>query len=298
MSINDKGEYKFIKNKSIDVTVDHRYINMEHEYKFRENYNVIIHDEASQKTEKDKKQIFKIPNKKNIFLGDLGYQLEPVIDYNALKVFHSKILKKDKAINEDFFDWCKESGFYEMTIKGFDNVVELTTDYRAKCDELKKVKKTLREFISNAKPRKADSQQRKKLFNQSIEFIKNKIQKITLDELKKIYKPTDMILTAKHSGVKKYNNMFSHYEKYLVTNTTKNYSNGEIIYKKIPQVKVMKYPDQEIDVTHAYTIHAIQGETLEPPNKLFIDINDIFSERHIYTAVSRARTLDQIYIIE
>lgn len=48
----------------------------------------------------------------------------------------------------------------------------------------------------------------------------------------------------------------------------------------------------------SYTIHLFQGETISPPAKLYIDIAHLFNSRQIYTAVSRARTFDQITIID
>ena len=294
MNQDEDGNYSFNLNPSIRVSVSHRYLNMDFEYKLTHNFNVILHDEASQMTEHTKRKIFNIPNKKNIFLGDLGYQLEPVIDFKELKKLHIKLTAKEK-IESGFIDWIKEDGHYEMNLKGFDKVTELYKDYRAKCDKLKEVKKVLRDFIKKAKYAKKEIKE--KLNIEAIEYVKKKIQNITINELETKYNPTDMILVSTHENVKKYNKLFSHYKKYLVKNKTKQYSNGEIIYNKPKGVQVAKYKDEDNDVTHAYTIHAIQGETLEIGNKLFIDPSNLFSYRHIYTAVSRARLLEQIFII-
>jgi hypothetical protein len=87
----------------IDVNVYHRFLYMDFEYNLQKRYNVILCDEASQLTEKQKKIIFNIPNKKVIFLGDIGYQLEPVIDYKELKKYHIK-----KKIQTDYLDWLKK----------------------------------------------------------------------------------------------------------------------------------------------------------------------------------------------
>jgi ATP-dependent exoDNAse (exonuclease V) alpha subunit len=49
--------------------------------------------------------------------------------------------------------------------------------------------------------------------------------------------------------------------------------------------------------TNAFTTHSVQGETFY--NKIFIDIEIIYSNnlRLLYTAISRAKKLDQIYIV-
>ena len=275
-------------NDRIDVNVYHRFLYMDFEYNLQKRYNVILCDEASQLTEKQKKIIFNIPNKKVIFLGDIGYQLEPVIDYKELKKYHIK-----KKIQTDYLDWLKTDGHFEMNLKGFDKVEELTTDYRASCDKLKDMKRKLRQFI--IKQKYAKKEIRNEITQQALEYVRSIIQKGDPEEL---YKRTDMILSSTHNKIKSYNQMFSHLEKYLVKSNSRLYKNGQIVYDKPQGVKIMKYKDTDIDVNHCYTIHAIQGETLGHNDKLFIDFDNMFSGvRMIYTAISRARRLDQIYLI-
>ncbi len=275
-------------NDRIDVNVYHRFLYMDFEYKLQNRYNVILCDEASQLTEKQKKIIFNIPNKKVIFLGDIGYQLEPVIDYKELKKDHIK-----KKIQTDYLDWLKIDGHYEMNLKGFDKVEELKTDYRATCDKLKDMKKKLREFIIKQKYAKKDI--KNEITQQALNYVRSIIQKGDPEEL---YKKTDMILSSTHNKIKYYNQMFSHLEKYLVKSNSRLYKNGQIVFEKPEGVKIMKYKETDIDVNHCYTIHAIQGETLGHNDKLFIDFDNMFSGvRMIYTAISRARRLDQIYLI-
>ena len=298
---NDNGEFSFPLNPNIKVTVEHRYLEMDYEYDLQSKFNVVLHDECSQKTEATKLKCFNAnPYAKHIFLGDLGYQLEPVIDYNGLKHSHIKEIKKaekeDKEIETDFITWINIMGHYEMKKIGFDNTLELTKDYRAVCPKLREVKKELRKFIDKGRYLKKDESL--KVRQQAIDYIKNIIPVISDEELKNKYNKYDMILASTHEHIKKYNKMFSHLEKYLVKNNTKEFSNGEIIYNKPDKnVLVMKYKDCKEDVTHCYTVHAIQGETLEKNRKLFINTDKMFSDRMLYTAVSRARTLDQIYLV-
>jgi ATP-dependent exoDNAse (exonuclease V) alpha subunit len=85
--------------------------------------------------------------------------------------------------------------------------------------------------------------------------------------------------------------MFEDVEKYLIKNNTKLFSNSEITYEKPPA-------GVKAEITHGFTIHAIQGETLGHNDRLYIDVRNMFSDRMIYTAVSRARRCEQVFLIE
>jgi hypothetical protein len=271
-------------NQDIDVSVYNRFLNLDHEYKLQSSYNVILCDEASQLTEYVKRKLCNIPNKKIIFLGDLGYQLEPVI------TDHELVLKyyKNNPKNLSYADWKIAEGHYEMKLDDLDNVKEYTTDYRATCPKLRSIKKELRRIIDFGRKEKFNSTQ------MSLSYIKKMIPE---RDVREHYLQKDMILTSTHESIKKYNEQFSYIPKYLVKANTKYFKNGQIVYTK-PNTKIATYKNSNTDTTHAFTIHAIQGETLGHDDKLYIDIENMFSERMIYTAVSRARRLDQIYLIK
>ena len=55
-------------------------------------------------------------------------------------------------------------------------------------------------------------------------------------------------------------------------------------------------PDTACEVRHAFTAHSIQGETAY--EKLFIESSRMFDARMFYTAISRAKKLSQIFIVE
>ena len=80
--------------------------------------------------------------------------------------------------------------------------------------------------------------------------------------------------------------MFSNIEKYLIKNNSKDYSNGDIVFSK----KNIKN-----ELRHVYKVHSIQGETAK--NKLFIDKEKFFTSQSFYTAISRAKNINQIYLI-
>ena len=98
-----------------------------------------------------------------------------------------------------------------------------------------------------------------------------------------------MILTRTNAVKEKYTELFNEYEKYIITNNTLNHSNGEIVYS-IPKETGITYKKR-----HAFTTHSIQGETAT--NNLYICINEMYNGKMIYTALSRARYYDQIYLL-
>lgn len=272
-------------NKTIDVNVKHRVLYMEFSDKLREKYNVFLWDEVSQYTEREKQMIFKIDGR-HIFMGDIGYQLEAVIDYKQLSKAYTKA-----GTTIDFYKWCNLEGYKETNKSGFDNYITLRKDYRAKdCQTLQDVKLELRKYIEKGKAKKT-REEKLDVRREAIEYIKTVIPTITPEDLRKTYKAHDMILCSKHTVKDEYNEMFKDVEKYLVKNNTKLYSNSEIIFDAPPA-------GVKAEITHGFTIHAIQGETLNDPNKLYIDLRNMFSDRMLYTAVSRARNIQQIYLIQ
>ena len=103
------------------------------------------------------------------------------------------------------------------------------------------------------------------------------------------YSVEDMILASTHKIKDKYTNRYKHLEKYSVLENTKDYSNGDIVIGSKPL-------GVKSELRHAFTVHACQGETAK--HKLFIDINKFRSLNMVYTALSRARTLDQIVFMK
>ncbi len=274
-------------NQNVKVMVKHRALYMEFSDKIQETYNTFLWDEASQYTQREKELIFKIDGK-HIVMGDVGFQLEPVV--NVIDV--CKKMRKDGEYDEGKKLWenLKAQGYCEMTKKGFSNYENLTIDRRAKASkELRDLKLKLRHFIVEGKRAlKHDKQAHRQ---DAIQYAKQKLKLISVEELQKQYKPTDLIIASKHDHNKEYNEMFKDQDKYLVRNNTKLFSNGEIVYTKPPK-------GVKADITHGYTIHAIQGESVALGNKLYIDVRNMFSDNMLYTAVSRGRHIDQIYIID
>jgi len=209
-----------------------------------------IIDEASMLTENEKNLLLKKIDGKIILCGDIGYQLPP-IDASA-----------------------------EMTEKGFDNVIELKKNYRFKCDKLKSVIDDVRNNIKN-----------------DTLICKKKFTRIKKEDVKDIYNKEDIILVSKgatsNKGKNNYNNYWNeilNIDKFKITNNTRDFKNGEIIYEK-PLGKGI-----EFEKRNGYTIHSVQGATHK--KKLFIDMRGINDKRMFYTAISRAQYLNQIFLVE
>ena len=151
------------------------------------------------------------------------------------------------------------------------------TNHRVTCDKLLFIINKIRNLIEAKYPS-----------TEIKEYIKLNFKHITETSLKSNYKPEDMILT--HTNIRKneLTNVFKHLDKYYVTENTPNYSNGDIIVGSKP-------PGCRSELRHAYTTHSIQGETAE--HNLYIDIKCIHFKKMLYTALSRARTWDQIHLI-
>ena len=96
-----------------------------------------------------------------------------------------------------------------------------------------------------------------------------------------------MILCSENKNKDEYTKMFSTIPKFMVKENTSKYNNNQIIFDDIPDIKK--------EHRHGFTIHSIQGETAK--NKLFIDLRKQKSLRMIYTAISRAQYISQIYLI-
>ena len=110
---------------------------------------------------------------------------------------------------------------------------------------------------------------------------------ITLDDLKQKYKVEDMILSGTNANKDFITQLFPDMKKYYITDNTRLHQNGEIVIGEKPQ-------DCKCEIRHCFTTHSIQGETAE--YNLYIDSSTMFDSRMFYTAISRARRLNQIYL--
>lgn len=172
-----------------------------------------------------------------------------------------------------------------MGKKGFDKVIHHKKDYRCKCPILKMLKDDLRDFIK----------QELTIYeiNDYVVSCFEKLGKvIKYDDLKELYAIEDMVLAGTNDLKDYYTSMFEgvfEEEKYYIKSNNRLHSNGEIIIGNKPN-------KTDCEVRHAFTTHSIQGETAT--HNLFIDSSKMFDTRMFYTAISRAKKIEQIYIIK
>lgn len=222
-------------------------------------YSVLIIDEISMLNNEEKNIIIERFDKhKIIFCGDVGYQLPPVAQGNE-RVEEFNLTEKYPNINGD---WKPIP------------VIHHNTNFRCKDKKLKEVLDLCRLLIE------CKSKDFYKIFKYFDIIDKDEID----------YKIEDLIISKTNLISDNYTEKYKHLEKYIVKNNTRDYNNGEIIFKKPEDNKV------KCLIKHGFTIHIIQGETAE--SKLYIDINKINSMRMLYTAISRAQYLKQIILIK
>jgi hypothetical protein len=257
--------------------------------KIKRFHNVLIIDEVSMMTEEMKQNIFtSFSDMKLIFCGDIGYQAPPfnnLEDKSKLELINlRKKLQNAKTDNEKdiILSWIRHytNKITEMNETGFDNVIEMKQNYRFKCNKLKSLIGEIRKFISLGV--------HSKIINEYIlEQLSNRI--VNNDYVKNNYKINDMILCRSHETKDIYTEMFKHLNKWSILENTREHKNGDIIISD-------EKPNCKCEIRHAYTVHSIQGETAE--HNLYINMDNYFDSRILYTAISRAKTLDQIYLVK
>jgi len=269
-NLTDKGlvrlcyiapSYKLARTKEkeydIRTNVLARALHEEYHKDILKYYNVLVFDEVSQYSELDKQKIFSI--------------------YGNCKLI-----------------FCGDIGYQLPCIEGipmnetsFDNVKELKHNYRFTCEKQRQICLKVREMIDD------DCED-----TEINEFIKNSYTNVREID----YKPTDMILCSRtNCGVKGHSNCNCNgknyskewndkYEdnKWKCVSSTRQYSKGEIVIGEKPQ-------DGGWEKRHGYTIHSVQGETYD--ENIFIDARNLFDRTMGYTAISRARSWDQVKIV-
>jgi hypothetical protein len=210
-----------------------------------------------------------------------------LIDECSMMTEHEK-LKIFELYGDMKIIFCGDLGYQlssfngeEMKTIGFDEIIHNNINYRCKDDRLLELLTELRHMIQL----EISVTKINKFVN---EFFKKHGRIINDEKLKNLYKVEDMILVGTNKVKDKYTEMFNGLEKYYCLENNRKYCNGEIV--------IGEKPDCKCELRHAYTTHSIQGETAQ--NNLFIESSKMFNARMFYTAISRAKTLDQIYIIE
>ncbi len=261
-------------DKNIDCVVHQRlfFDPYSKQEKYISRWNNYIIDEASMIIEGLKQYVFENVKGKIIFCGDLNYQLPPVITPDMKKAF-----------GEDAI---------EMTTDGFDNVRTLTKNYRVKCNKLMKILTYIRAEIKCVKDEYVNYGHNTEYTTmyQVTKILKKECNVITKKQMNDIYTKKDLIICSEKVLMNEFTEQFKHIQKYRVLDNTRDYCNGDIIFEKVKKVRS--------ELRHGFTIHSVQGITIPEGQYLFIDLRRMKSLRMLYTALSRARYLSQIYIIQ
>jgi hypothetical protein len=191
-----------------------------------------------------------------------------------------------KTYSECKIIFCGDVGYQappwegdEMNGDGL-HCIEYNKNYRCTCPVLALVLSNLRSLIKE----KVHAGMTDTMAN---EYIQKQFPIVTEDELKQIYKVDDMILSHTNVVKDKYKEMFPD-DKWYVTVNTREYCNGQIV--------IGEKPNTTCEKRHCFTVHSIQGETAQA--NLFINLEKKMPIRLLYTALSRARTASQIFILK
>ena len=214
---------------------------------------------------------------------------------HVLRKYNTIIIDEASMINEEtrikMFDrlgkhcklvFCGDIGYQvdpsdgkRMDVTAFEHITTLTVNFRCLCPILADVLTKLRDVIDSRTLLPYDV-----LLNANVQFIKR-------DRLIEIYNPVDMILTYTNSLAHQYTEWLSNHKKYRITKSEGDFNRGEIYFIE-PDTK-------HYELAHGFTTHSVQGETFH--GKIYIDIQLIGHKQLIYTAISRARYFNQIYIV-
>jgi hypothetical protein len=170
-------------------------------------------------------------------------------------------------------------------------IVENTEDYRAKDSRLKHVKLLLRQ-------KAVETQDCRQVNKYGAELMADRV--ITRSEALRMMNRNDWVISSKHDDCDWWLEKCPENIRYLCERSNSGTVihrrfagenipvNGEILSEKVDDTCVEKV---------AFTIHSFQGKTIES-DKLFIVMDDMFDYAMFYTAISRVRYYNQIYLVK
>jgi len=133
-----------------------------------------------------------------------------------------------------------------------------------------------------------------KSLTKSIELIEAVKPKITLDEVKSIFQPNDIILCSKNEDSDKINDLLIDlYDEIpiMFKTTTKKVAKGQ--RKVIPK---SDFNPNKHKLAFATSIHSVQGLSIK--YNLFMSTKSIFDKRILNVALSRTRKLANFYLFD
>ena len=229
--------------------------------------NTLFIDEASTLNVCDYKKIIKLcKGIRLIFMGDLGYQCEPI---------------KPKNTSNYWIDYNED-----IILDMMDRIETLEFNYRFQnCDNQRKMCKTYRKNVN-------------KDFSQLLLFCLDNYGYIDYETFYKECKFEDIVLSSRHINkdaiTKKLSTILP--PKYIITKKRVldgiTYNKGDVYYE-LPPINSGGF-----EICYAYTIHSIQGETLLDNQNLYILVDNMICKKVLYTAISRAKYFKQVKFVK
>lgn len=228
--------------------------------------NTLLIDEASTLNICDYRKIIKrCKGIKLIFMGDLGYQADPIAP--------------------------KYENYEKWNLKTITNMMgrieTLTYNYRFKNCKLQK--NICEKFRENCD----------KDFHKLLEFCMTQYGHIDYNQFYNEVKDRDIILSSRHIVADEVNKKLSTIlkPKYSILKKTLCKKNGKTYYAKDVLYEKPPIGEKSYEIRYCYTIHSIQGETLEDDMNLYIMGDYLNCRKILYTAISRAKYHRQIKFV-
>lgn len=196
------------------------------------------------------------------------YPLSQIImmgDYYGGKYFQSSIIMAGRSLYHPSAYYLTEN------------------DYRSSDEKTRLFKRSVRELMKRGEP--------------IIVYLCSMLTSIHDAELASVYK-RDYILTYTHEGIAYFTKKLDNDCWHLVTKHTIKDIYDRCAGKEAHlHGELLRVPIEGRTVAvQAHTVHGFQGKTIDN-EKCFIDITSFMCNEDIYTAISRVRSMDQLYLI-
>jgi len=231
-------------------------------------YTNILLDETTMNNDQEIKTIFEITNQYN-------YNLFMIGDYNLKNKESFQLMPVDGEswIDSDLIDKLdKNKCFYKHMIQ----------NHRQNND------KQFYNFLNNIRG-KSNEYIKKLILNDE------NIKKITYDETINDYNINDKILSSVNKFIDAINNDIYKLKnddiKIMYLTTTTKYAKNETAIIKASEYNIKKHK-----LGYAQSAHTAQGLTFT--DKIYININNLFTDNILYVMLTRAKRMDQIIIIK
>ena len=248
--------------------------------------NHIVGDEVSFWTFRDIQRVIAFGQKHHIkitLLGDIGYQVPPCAKENKAVISIAERLKLFQQPGRTIWDMLmhihKKTGVMNFRFKGDEKHCASVYHIRDMMDN----KQTITTMLLYLK------EQGYKFSNYLSMYDDILLQ--------------DFLICSEHVRIGEEHNKVLR-KKFASQGTDKKYrfkknckiegeefNNGDVKEFSTPPAK------SKADETYYLTIHSVQGMSVKSPHKLYIDINRLKQAEVLYTALSRAKTMEQVEFV-